>query len=72
MIDNYYGLMRGLSNDFKIKIIAKLSNSIVNETTENKRLADKFYGAFKSNKNAEEIIADITESRTFKRSNEPF
>jgi len=72
MIDNYYGLMRGLSKDFKIKIIEKLSNSIVDEVSENEHLADRFYGAFKSNKSAEDIITEIKDSRAFNRTVEAF
>ncbi len=72
MIDNYFGLMRGLSKDYKIKIIAKLSNSIVEDLSENERLIDKFYGALKTNKSAEEIITEIRDSRTFNRTIEAF
>ena len=72
IIDNYFGLLRGLSTEYKIKLIAKLSNSIVEEVKENESLVDKFYGAFKSKKNAEEIILEIRESRTFNRTIESF
>ncbi len=72
VIDNYFGLLRGLSTDYKIKLIAKLSNSIVEEVAENENLVDRFYGAFKSNKSAEEIITEIRESRTFNRTIESF
>jgi len=72
VIDNYFGLLKGLSTDYKIKLIAKLSNSIVEEVAENENLVDRFYGAFKSNKSAEEIITEIRESRTFNRTIESF
>lgn len=72
MIDNYFGLMRGLSTEYKIKLIAKLSNSIVEEVTKKEHLVDKYYGAFKSEKSAEEIISEIRDSRTFNRSIESF
>ena len=72
VIDNYFGLLRGLSTDYKIKLIAKLSNSIVEEVAENENLVDRFYGAFKSKKSAEEIITEIRESRTFNRTIESF
>jgi len=72
MIDNYFGLMRGLSKEHKIKIIAKLSNSIVDEVAESDRLVDKFYGAFKTDKTAEDIITEIRKSRTFNRTIKAF
>lgn len=72
VIDNYFGLLRGLSTDNKIKLIAKLSNSIVEEVAESDNLVDRFYGAFKSKKSAEEIITEIRESRTFNRTIESF
>jgi len=72
LIDNYFGLLKGLSTEYKIKLIAKLSNSILEEVKETKSLEDKFYGAFKSKKNAEEIISEIRESRIFNRTIESF
>ena len=68
MVDDYYGLLRNLSKETKLKLIEKLSNSITENTvSENDSLVDKFFGAFKSDKSAEEIIKEIKESRTFNR-----
>lgn len=68
MVDDYYGLLRNLSKETKLKLIEKLSNSITENTvSENDNLVDKFFGAFKSDKSAEEIIKEIRESRTFNR-----
>ena len=73
MVDDYYGLLRNLSKETKIKLIAKLSNSIIEDnTSENENVVDNFFGAFKSNKSAEEIIKEIIESRTFNRTIEVF
>jgi predicted metal-binding transcription factor (methanogenesis marker protein 9) len=73
MVDDYYGLLRNLSKETKIKLIAKLSNSIIEDnTSENENVVDNFFGAFKSNKSAEEIIKEIRESRTFNRTIEVF
>jgi len=72
LIDNYYGLLSSLSKENKIKLIAKLSDSIVEEATENENLVDKFFGAFKSEKSAEELIKEIRDSRTFNRTIEAF
>lgn len=71
-IDNYFGLISSLSRENKIKLIAKLSNSIVDEVSEKENVVDKFFGAFKSDKSAEDIINEIRESRTFNRTTEAF
>lgn len=72
LIDNYFGLLSGLSKENKIKLIAKLSNSIVEEDSENENAVDRFFGAFVSEKSAEEIIQEIYDSRTFNRKIEKF
>ena len=72
LIDNYFGLLSSLSSENKLKLIAKLSNSIINEATDNDNIVDKFFGAFKSEKSAEELIKEIRESRTFNRTIEAF
>jgi len=59
MIENYYGLLRSLSKENKLKLIAKLSNSIIEEVVEDETLVNRFFGAFKSDKSAEEIIQEI-------------
>lgn len=72
LIDNYFGLLSSLSKENKMRLIAKLSNSIVEEATMEENLADRFYGAFKSEKSAEDNIQEIRESRTFNRTIEAF
>ena len=72
LIDNYFGLLRSLSRENKIKLIAKLSNSIVDEVSEKKNVIDRFFGAFKSDKSAEEIIKGIRDSRRFNHKIESF
>jgi len=72
LIDNYYGLLSSLSKENKIRLIAKLSNSIIEESTEDENVVDNFFGAFKSEKSAEELIKEIRESRIFNRTIEAF
>jgi len=72
LIDNYYGLLSSLSKENKIRLIAKLSNSIIEESTEDENVVDNFFGAFKSEKSAEELIKEIRESRKFNRTIEAF
>ncbi len=72
LIDNYFGLLRSLSRENKIKLIAKLSNSIIEEGSEKENVIDRFFGAFKSEKSAEEIIKEIRASRRFNHKIESF
>ena len=66
IIETYSGLFEGLSSMNKIVLIESLSKSLKTET---KTKEDRFYksfGAFASNKPAEDIIADIKSSRKFR------
>ena len=72
MADNYFGLLNGLSKENKLRLIAKLSNSMADEVVKNEDRIDKYFGAFISDKSAQEIIKEIRESRNFNRSVEAF
>ncbi len=74
VIDSYWELLRDLSMDIKLKLISKLSNSILEGKTKDDTtasLADKFYGAWKDNKSAEELIEIIHERGPRTRHIEP-
>ena len=63
IVETYSGLFEGLSTMNKIELIESLSKSLKTAT---KTKEDKFYksfGAFASDKSAEEIIAEIKKSR---------
>jgi hypothetical protein len=67
IVEIYSGLLEGLSPEGKAELIENLSKSL---KTENKNKESKFYksfGAFASEKSAEEIIADIKSSRKFRK-----
>ena len=72
LIETYFGLLKNLSADSKLELIAKLSNSM--KTT--KRTKDdslkSLYGAFISKQSADEIINDIKQARTFNRKRAEF
>ena len=72
MVDNYFGLLNGLSKENKLRLIAKLSNSMADEVVKNEDRIDKYFGAFISDKSAQEIIKELRESRNFNRSVEAF
>lgn len=72
LIDSYLGLLNNLSPDSKLELISKLSDSLKGpKKPTNKSLSD-LYGAFKSKKTADEIIADLKNSRNFNRKIEQF
>jgi predicted metal-binding transcription factor (methanogenesis marker protein 9) len=72
IIETYFGLLKNLSADNKLELIAKLSNSM--KTT--KRIKDdslkSLYGAFISKQSADEIINEIKQARTFNRKRAEF
>jgi hypothetical protein len=73
VLDNYLGLLKGLSRENKIKLVAELTREIAEETDKKgEEVIDKFFGAFKSSKAADEMIAEIRASRNFNRTVEPF
>ncbi len=65
LVEVYTGLLESLSAESKAAIIKRLSNSV---TSEEETKEAKFYssfGAFASDKSAEEIIKEIKTSRKF-------
>jgi hypothetical protein len=69
IVEAYSILFEGLSSLSKIELIEKLSNSLKKEKKEKESSFFKSFGAFASEKTAEEINKDIKTSRNF-RSNE--
>lgn len=63
--DSYWDLLKNLNKDIKLKLIAKLTDSLLNEekTKAPANLADKYYGAWKDDSSAEELIDKIRDSR---------
>jgi predicted metal-binding transcription factor (methanogenesis marker protein 9) len=72
VLDNYLGLLKSLSKENKLKLVEKLIHEITKEADKKEDVVDKFFGAFKSDKSAEEIIAEIRGSRSFNRTLESF
>lgn len=66
IIESYSGLLEGLNPSSKIKLIESLSKSL---ETQRITKEDDFYrsfGAFASDKSAEEIVTDIKSGRKFR------
>jgi hypothetical protein len=67
-MDNCLNLLNGMSKENKLKVLVML----INEIDKEENVVDRFFGAFKSDKSAEEIIAEIRSSRNFSRIIESF
>jgi len=67
VLDNYLGLTKGLSRENKMKLVARLSSDIAEEEVDRTDILDRFFGAFESDKTAEEMIKEIRDSRNFNR-----
>ena len=68
----YLGLFEGLSSSSKMGLIESLSNSLKAETKKKEDAFYKSFGAFASDKSADEIIKHIKSSRKFRRKNLKF
>ena len=70
VVSSYLGLLHRLNRETKIDIVAKLASDIARESAETKTKKDvvnRFFGAFQSDKSAEEMIDEIRSSRQFNR-----
>lgn len=67
IVATYSGLLEGLSSESKNELIVSLSKSLKSEKKTKERNFYKSFGAFASEKSAEEIIAEIKSNRKFRR-----
>lgn len=72
IIDGYVGLLDNLSTSDKLDLISKLSDLVKTDLQKKKSSFKESFGAFISNKSAEEQIEEIRSSRVFTRDIEPF
>ncbi len=72
IVDGYVGLLDNLSASNKLDLISQLTESVKTDLNPKKSLFKEAFGAFDSKKTAEEIIADIRNSRVSKRIIESF
>ena len=66
ILNNYFGLLSGLSAKLKLDLIEKLTQSLKAEFTRESKFKSAF-GAWKSNESAEELINQIESSRQTNR-----
>ena len=67
IVETYTRLFEGLSSMNKIELIESLSKSLKTEPKVKETTFYESFGAFASDKSAEEIIADIKSSRKFRK-----
>ncbi|EHQ29382.1 hypothetical protein [Mucilaginibacter paludis] len=67
LIDGYMELLRNLSSDNKLDLITKLSESLKSTSHEDEPSLKNLFGAYQSDQSAEELIAEIRQSRLFNR-----
>ena len=66
IVETYSGLFEGLSSLSKIELIESLTKSLKAADAKKDSRFYKSFGAFASEKSAEEIVADIRSSRKFR------
>lgn len=66
IVDTYSALFSGLSFVGKLVLIKSLSKLVKNEKRDIDKNFYSSFGAFSSDKSAEEIVAEIKENRKFK------
>ncbi|URC11132.1 hypothetical protein [Flavobacterium sp. B183] len=64
LLETYSNLFEGLSFSNKIELIERLTKSIKGAKSKESNFY-KSFGAFKSEKSAEEIVSDIKSNRSF-------
>ena len=72
IIDSYYGLLKNLSLDNKLELIARLLDSMNSKKQVKKSNLKSKFGDFISEKTTDELIKDLRQARTFNRKREEF
>jgi hypothetical protein len=70
IIDGYIRLLDTLSPVSKLDLISKLTQSVKSDIVSRKKSFLKAFGGWDNGETAEDMIANIRESRTFYRKNE--
>ena len=71
LIDNYFSLLKNLSSDNKLELIARLSKSMKTSKITRKNVSlSSLYGSWESEQSADEIIAELKSARNFNHKRE--
>jgi hypothetical protein len=68
-INLYWNMLKDLSSDMKLELIAKLSSSLIvpEKSKAKKNWIDDFCGKWEDDRNSDDIINDIRNARTSNR-----
>ncbi|NGM60913.1 hypothetical protein G5B30_03170 [Sphingobacterium sp. SGG-5] len=71
LIDSYYTLLKSLSPNNKLELIARLSKSMKTSKKREKEVSlESLYGSWESDQTADELIAELKAARNFTRKRE--
>ena len=71
LIDSYYTLLKSLSPNNKLELIARLSKSMKTTKKKEKEISlDALYGSWVSDQTADELVAELKVARNFTRKRE--
>ena len=71
LIDSYYTLLKSLSPNNKLELIARLSKSMKTTKKREKEVSlESLYGSWESDQTADELIAALKAARHFTRKRE--
>lgn len=71
LIDSYYTLLKSLSPNNKLELIARLSKSMKTSKKREKEISlESLYGSWESDQTADELIAELKSARHFTRNRE--
>ena len=69
-LDNYFELIKNLRPEWKMDLIDKLSKTLKLDLNKNQKAFNKSFGAWESEKSANDIVMSLRESRGFYRKND--
>lgn len=67
MVDSYYTLLKHLSPDNKLELIARLSKSMKTPSTKEDTSWETLFGAWELDGSADEFIEELKQDRKFTR-----
>ena len=71
LVDSYYTLLKSLSPNNKLELIARLSKSMKTTKKREKEISlESLYGSWESDQTADELIAELKAARNFTRKRE--
>jgi hypothetical protein len=66
LVDSYYMLLKNLSSDNKLELIARLSKSMKTSKKAKKEVSlQSLYGSWVSDQSAEELVNELKKARNF-------